>query len=52
MPRGSARAVITFDPHPMRVLRPENAPLMIQTLAQRLEGFERMGLDAAAGVAL
>ena len=40
-------AVITFDPHPMRVLRPENAPLMIQTLAQRLEGFERMGLDAA-----
>jgi len=39
--------VITFDPHPMRILRPENAPLMIQTLAQRLEGFERMGLEAA-----
>src|SRR6202051_4993411 len=47
--RASAQraAVITFDPHPMRVLRPESAPLMIQTLSQRLAGFERMGLDAA-----
>jgi riboflavin kinase/FMN adenylyltransferase len=40
-------AVITFDPHPMRVLHPDRAPLMIQTLAQRLAGFEQMGLDAA-----
>ena len=40
-------AVITFDPHPLRVLRPDRAPRMIQTLAQRLAGFERMGLDAA-----
>src|SRR5262249_13424961 len=40
-------AVITFDPHPLRFLRPEQAPPMIQTLAQRLAGFERIGLDAA-----
>jgi riboflavin kinase/FMN adenylyltransferase len=40
-------AVVTFDPHPLRVLRPEQAPRMIQTLAQRLEGFDRMGVDAA-----
>ena len=40
-------AVVTFDPHPLRVLRPEQAPRMIQTLAQRLEGFDQMGLDAA-----
>jgi riboflavin kinase / FMN adenylyltransferase len=40
-------AVVTFDPHPLRLLRPERAPRMIQTLAQRLAGFERMGLDAA-----
>jgi riboflavin kinase/FMN adenylyltransferase len=40
-------AVVTFDPHPLRVLRPEQAPAMIQTLAQRLEGFDQMGLDAA-----
>jgi riboflavin kinase / FMN adenylyltransferase len=44
---GQRAAVITFDPHPMCVLRPDRAPLMIQTLAQRLAGFEQMGLDAA-----
>ena len=44
---GQRAAVITFDPHPMRVLRPDRAPLMIQTLSQRLAGFEQMGLDAA-----
>jgi riboflavin kinase / FMN adenylyltransferase len=44
---GQRAAVVTFDPHPMRVLRPDEAPLMIQTLSQRLAGFEQMGLDAA-----
>lgn len=39
--------VITFDPHPLRLLRPDQAPRMIQTLAQRLAGFEEIGLDAA-----
>jgi len=43
---GLRAAVITFDPHPMRVLRPDRAPQMIQTLSQRLAGFEKMGLDA------
>lgn len=42
-----AAAVITFDPHPMKVLRLQNAPLLIETLEQRLKGFERLGLDAA-----
>jgi riboflavin kinase / FMN adenylyltransferase len=40
-------AVVTFDPHPLRLLHPERAPRMIQTLAQRLAGFERIGIDAA-----
>jgi riboflavin kinase / FMN adenylyltransferase len=44
---GERTAVVTFDPHPMRVLAPEKAPVMIQTLAQRLAGFEKMGLDTA-----
>jgi riboflavin kinase/FMN adenylyltransferase len=44
---GQIAAVITFDPHPMRVLAPDRAPLMIQTLSQRLAGFDRLGLDAA-----
>jgi riboflavin kinase / FMN adenylyltransferase len=44
---GDRAAVITFDPHPMRVLQPERAPLLIQTVAQRLAGFEQAGMDAA-----
>src|SRR5260370_36279452 len=40
-------AAVTFDPHPMKLLRPDNAPRMIETLAQRLADFERIGLDAA-----
>ena len=40
-------AAITFDPHPMKLLQPERAPLMIETLPQRLAGIERIGLDAA-----
>lgn len=39
--------VVTFDPHPLCVLRPDRAPQLIQTLSQRLAGFEQMGLDAA-----
>jgi riboflavin kinase / FMN adenylyltransferase len=38
---------VTFDPHPVRVLRPDRAPQLIQTLSQRLSGIENMGLDAA-----
>jgi riboflavin kinase / FMN adenylyltransferase len=44
---GQRSVAITFDPHPLRVLRPELAPSMIQTLAQRLAGMEQLGLDAA-----
>ncbi len=40
-------AAVTFDPHPLRVLRPSEAPPMILTLAQRLAGLERIGLDTA-----
>jgi riboflavin kinase/FMN adenylyltransferase len=38
---------VTFDPHPMRLLLPNRAPFLIQTLSQRLAGFEEVGLDAA-----
>jgi riboflavin kinase/FMN adenylyltransferase len=39
-------AVLTFDPHPTKVLRPDACPLQIETLAQRLEGFSRFGIEA------
>jgi riboflavin kinase / FMN adenylyltransferase len=45
--RHSLAAIITFDPHPLQFLRPENAPLLITTTAQRLAAFEQLGLDAA-----
>jgi riboflavin kinase/FMN adenylyltransferase len=44
---GALGMAVTFDPHPLRVLRPETAPALIATLAQRLAGIEQMGLDAA-----
>lgn len=37
--------VITFDPHPAVVLAPESAPRLLGTLAQRLEGFEALGIE-------
>ena len=42
---GSYATVITFDPHPALVLSPLNAPELIATLEQRLEGLERLGVD-------
>jgi riboflavin kinase/FMN adenylyltransferase len=40
-------AVLTFYPHPSRVLRPDAAPALLSTLPQRLAGFEAAGMDAA-----
>jgi riboflavin kinase/FMN adenylyltransferase len=40
-------AVLTFYPHPARVLRPEAAPTMLMTLEQRLTAFDAMGINAA-----
>ena len=37
--------VVTFDPHPAVVLAPSRAPLLIGTIEQRLEGFERLGVE-------
>ena len=48
--RGAAAVAITFDPHPLRVLRPEYAPKLITPLEQRLSllvGSAGRGLDAA-----
>lgn len=40
-------SVITFDPHPLKVLRPAQAPPLVCTLQQKLEGFAAMGIEAA-----
>lgn len=38
--------VLTFHPHPARVLRPQEAPSLLATLEQRLAAFEAAGMDA------
>ncbi|HKN61653.1 MAG TPA: bifunctional riboflavin kinase/FAD synthetase [Candidatus Acidoferrales bacterium] len=40
-------AVLTFFPHPARVLRPEQAPPLLATLDQRLAAFGAAKIDAA-----
>jgi riboflavin kinase/FMN adenylyltransferase len=44
---GLLSAVLTFYPHPARVLRPEQAPSLIDTLPQRLAAIESLRIDAA-----
>ncbi len=36
--------VVTFDPHPRAVIRPEAAPLLLTTLRHRLELLEQAGI--------
>lgn len=40
-------AVLTFYPHPARVLRPAEAPALLETLEQRLAAIGDEGIDAA-----
>jgi riboflavin kinase/FMN adenylyltransferase len=37
-------AVVTFHPHPLQVLAPNNAPRQIQTLDQKLATMEKIGI--------
>ena len=43
---GLAVVALTFDPHPMRVLRPDHAPLMLSEPEGRAELLGRYGADA------
>ena len=43
--RGGAPVAMTFDPHPPRVLRPDKAPPLLMTSAQRLEAFAKAGMQ-------
>lgn len=40
-------AVLTFYPHPARVLRPAEAPALLATLDQRLSAITALGIEAA-----
>ncbi|MBN2321752.1 MAG: riboflavin biosynthesis protein RibF [Acidobacteria bacterium] len=41
---GGTPIVFTFNPHPLQVLAPNNAPLQIQTLDQKLATIESLGI--------
>src|SRR5512138_2677550 len=43
----AAAGVLTFDPHPVRVLRPELAPPLLTPLPRKLELLSGLGLAAA-----
>jgi riboflavin kinase/FMN adenylyltransferase len=43
---GARSMAVTFDPHPVRVLRPESAPLLITPLDEKLAGLAKTGVDA------
>jgi riboflavin kinase/FMN adenylyltransferase len=45
---GATALVMTFDPHPPRVVRPDKAPPLLMTKAQKLEAFANTGLQGAA----
>ena len=40
--------VMTFDPHPPRVVRPDKAPPLIMTKAQKLEALDQAGCQGVA----
>lgn len=44
--RGARAAVLTFDPHPARVLRPQLAPPLLTPLHRKLELLASHGVDA------
>jgi riboflavin kinase/FMN adenylyltransferase len=46
--RGGTPVAMIFEPHPPRVLRPDKAPPLLMTLDQKLEAFERAGMQGVA----
>jgi len=48
--RGATSVIMTFDPHPPRVVRPDKAPPLLMTKAQKLEAIAAAGVQGAAVV--
>jgi riboflavin kinase/FMN adenylyltransferase len=43
---GGTAVLYTFDPHPIQILRPEQAPRLLATHEQKIELLEGAGIDA------
>jgi riboflavin kinase / FMN adenylyltransferase len=48
--RACIPTVLTFDPHPARVLAPDRAPKLLMTMDQRLRGMESEGIEAVFAI--
>jgi riboflavin kinase/FMN adenylyltransferase len=46
--RGATSVVMTFDPHPPRIVRPDKAPPLLMTMAQKLDAVTSAGIQGAA----
>ena len=42
---GATPTLITFDPHPRQVLKPDTAPPLLQTFNQKMEGLKLLGIE-------
>jgi riboflavin kinase/FMN adenylyltransferase len=49
--RDARVVVITFDPHPVAVLRPEAMPLMLTTVSRRIQLLKSCGADSVVALA-
>jgi riboflavin kinase/FMN adenylyltransferase len=47
---GGTPMAMTFDPHPPRVVRPDKAPPLLMTKAQRLDALHKAGINCVAVV--
>src|SRR5205809_485437 len=48
--RGGTPMAMTFDPHPPRIVRPDKAPPLLMTTAQRLDALQQAGMHCVAVV--
>lgn len=46
--RGSRSLVVTFDPHPLRIVRPESAPPLLTTPAEKMEILAQSAVERVA----
>jgi riboflavin kinase / FMN adenylyltransferase len=46
--RGGTSLVLTFDPHPPRIVRPDKAPQLLMTLEQKIEALGKAGVHGVA----
>src|SRR5688572_6668077 len=48
--RGKPSVVVTFDPHPLRIVRPEAAPRLLCTTSEKISLLRASGVDEIAVV--